>query len=69
MFGSALGRFAESALHFAVNADADMQGRVSLIDFAPDFNMALDVIFNNWLMSKEAKVTRVFCHAFTSACV
>jgi hypothetical protein len=56
LLSSALGRFAEAAQHFAVNASPAQ--RVSVPDgcFGTDMNMAFDVIFTNWLGSKEIKV-------------
>lgn len=53
---SALGRFAEAVQHFVVNASPAQRATVPDGCFGTDMNMAFDVVFTNWINSKELKV-------------
>ena len=56
VFAAALGRFAESVLHFQSNASDDQKLQVPEDAFQNDMSSAFDVILTNWLGSKESKV-------------
>jgi len=53
---TALGRFAEALMHFQSDARDEQKLVVQLDMFQNDMSAAFDVIFTNWLNSKEAKV-------------
>lgn len=56
-FAATLGRFCESIVHFVANdPNKGTNDAISLSSFSSDFLPAFEIMFSNWLTSKESKV-------------
>nr|XP_042909202.1 maestro heat-like repeat-containing protein family member 1 [Parasteatoda tepidariorum] len=56
IFAFALSRFCEAILEYITNAEKSPDPTVTRDAFTNEINSAYDVLFNNWLPSREAKV-------------
>lgn len=68
VFSSALCHFSESILEYLANLDKAPDPTVRKDTFASEIYSAFDILFNNWLQSRESKLRLTVAEAVGSMC-